>query len=279
MINGKKIVVVLPAYNAERTLQTTVAEIPSEIVDAILLVDDGSCDNTVSLAMTLGISTFAHNANYGYGRNQKTCYNEALKLGADVAVMLHPDYQYTPRLITAMASMIAFDVFDVVLGSRVLGGSALAGGMPRYKYVSNRLLTLVQNILQSQKLSEFHTGYRAYSRQVLASLPLMENSDDFAFDNEILAQIAYAHFRVGEVSCPAHYFAEASSITFRRSVKHGLAVLWTAVRFRLQRWRLGRFRIFSARGRKLPWIEEQENYYAAVRPEPNARSWSSVRPT
>jgi glycosyltransferase involved in cell wall biosynthesis len=266
MLNNRKIVVVLPAYNASRTLEMTVREIPAEIVDAILLVDDGSKDDTVSQAVRMGIPTFVHDANYGYGRNQKTCYNEALKLGADVVVMLHPDYQYTPRLITAMASMIAFDVFDAVLGSRVLGGSAVAGGMPRYKYVANRFLTLIQNILQRQKLSEFHTGYRAFSSQLLIKLPLMENSDDFVFDNEMLAQMAFNGFRIGEVSCPAHYFDEASSINFGRSVKYGLGVLWTALRFRLQRWGLTRFRIFEPRGRRLPCIEEREGYYVAAGP-------------
>jgi glycosyltransferase involved in cell wall biosynthesis len=262
MINQRKIAVVLPAYNAARTLQPTVEEIPRKVVDTILLVDDGSRDDTVPMALALGLSTFVHDANYGYGRNQKTCYNEALKRGADVIVMLHPDYQYTPRLIMSMAAMIAYDVFDVVLGSRILGVGALKGGMPRYKYLSNRVLTFIQNILQGHKLSEYHTGYRAFSAEVLKRLPLMENSDDFVFDNEMLAQIMYCGFRIGEVSCPARYFEEASSINFRRSVRYGFGVLWTACRFRLQKMRLRSFRIFDERGRKLPAVDESENYYA-----------------
>ena len=241
--------------------------IPAEIVDAILLVDDASTDNTLATAIQMGIPAFVHNANYGYGRNQKTCYNEALKRGADIVIMLHPDYQYTPRLITAMASMIAFDVFDVVIGSRILGGRAVARGMPRYKYVSNRFLTLVQNLLQWQKLSEYHTGYRAFSRQVLSQLPLMENSDDFIFDNEILAQIIYNGFRIGEVSCPAYYFEEASSINFVRSLKYGLGVLRTALCFRLQRWGIVSLRIFASAGRRLPCVEGQMPYYTEVASE------------
>jgi glycosyltransferase involved in cell wall biosynthesis len=272
MINRKKVVVVLPAYNAGRTLEKTVREIPAEIVDAILLVDDASTDNTIATAVQMGIPTFVHNANYGYGRNQKTCYNEALKRGADIVIMLHPDYQYTPLLITAMASMIAFDVFDVVIGSRILGGRALAGGMPLYKYVSNRFLTLVQNLLLWEKLSEYHTGYRAFSRKVLWQLPLMENSDDFVFDNEMLAQIVYHGFRIGEVSCPASYFEEASSINFMRSVKYGLGVLRTALCFRFHRWGIASMPIFAGNGRKLPCIEEQKPYYTAIAPSsPNER--------
>ena len=220
MIEGRKVVVVLPAYNAAKTLERTVAEIPKGVVDALLLVDDHSRDETVKRADELGIPSFVHRANYGYGRNQKTCYGEALKLGADVVVMLHPDYQYAPRLITALAGLVASDVFDVALGSRILGTGALAGGMPLYKYVSNRLLTFAQNLLQSHKLSEYHTGYRAFSRRVLETLPLLENSDDFVFDNQMLAQILLAGFEIGEVSCPAAYFEEASSINFRRSVTY-----------------------------------------------------------
>lgn len=264
MINNRRIVVVLPAFNAVRTLSRTAEEIPYDIVDSVLLVDDGSSDETPKLAAEMGIHTFVHKCNFGYGRNQKTCYNEALKMGADIVIMLHPDYQYTPRLITAMSSLIAFDLYDVVLGSRILGVGALAGGMPRYKYIANRVLTAFQNLLQSYKLSEYHSGYRAFSRTVLTSLPLMENSDDFLFDNEMLAQIIYFPFRIGEVSCPTRYFEEASSISFRRSIKYGFGVVWTAVRFRLQRWGLGHFRIFRYSARKLPCVENPESYYSAI---------------
>jgi glycosyltransferase involved in cell wall biosynthesis len=251
MINGKKLVVVLPAYNAARTLRKTVQEIPVDVVDDILLVDDASVDETVPIAQTIGLRTVVHDSNYGYGRNQKTCYSEAVKMGSDIVIMLHPDYQYTPKLITAMASMIAFDVFDVVLASRILGVGALAGGMPLYKYLSNRALTFIQNILQKHKLSEYHTGYRAFSRKVLLSLPILDNSDDFVFDNEMLAQIIFAHYRIGEVSCPTKYFKEASSISFPRSIKYGVGVLRTAVKFRLQAWKIWNFSIFNPDGRKI----------------------------
>jgi len=246
MLNGKKILVVLPAYNAERTLEQTYQEIPFDIVDQVLLVDDHSADRTVDLARMLGIETILHDQNYGYGRNQKTCYREALRRGAHIVVMVHPDYQYTPRLITAMASMIAFDVYDVVLGSRIIGGGALKGGMPPYKYVSNRFLTAAENILLGSKLSEFHTGYRAYHRRVLESLPLHVNSDDFVFDNEILAQVLYFGYAIGEVSCPTKYFKEASSINFRASVVYGLGVLMTALKYRLQKISLMRSKLFSS---------------------------------
>jgi glycosyltransferase involved in cell wall biosynthesis len=245
MLNGKKVLVVLPAYNAEKTLAQTHEEIPRDIVDEVLLVDDSSADQTVSMAKELGIRAFVHDKNYGYGRNQKTCYREALKLEADIVIMVHPDYQYTPKLITAMASMIAFDVYDVVLGSRIIGGGALKGGMPPYKYVANRFLTAVENLLLGSKLSEFHTGYRAFSRQVLESLPLYAASDDFVFDNEMLAQVIYFDYRVGEVSCPTAYFEEASSINFRRSVIYGLCVLFTSIKFRLQKWGLVRLELFA----------------------------------
>lgn len=250
MINGQRLAVVLPAYNAARTLAATVAELP-DIVDARILVDDGSGDDTAAIAARLGLSTFVHDANYGYGRNQTTCYREALAAGADVVVMVHPDYQYTPRLVTAMASMVAFGVYDVVIGSRILGGTARSGGMPRYKYVANRVLTLWQNLFLGAKLSEYHTGYRAFSRRVLETLPLLENSDDFVFDNEILAQCVFFGFRIGEVSCPTKYFPEASSINFRRSVRYGLGVLRTTAKFVAQRLGLGRFAIFDAGGRRL----------------------------
>lgn len=251
MLNGKKIVVVMPAYNAEKTLQRTVAEIPRETVDEILLVDDASTDKTVAKSVELDLITFEHERNFGYGRNQKTCYREALARGADVVVMLHPDYQYSPRLIVPMAGMIAFGEYDVVLGSRILGKSAIAGGMPIYKYVANRFLTLAQNILMSQKLSEYHTGFRAFSREVLENLPLEENSDDFVFDNEMLAQAAFFGYRIGEISCPTRYFAEASSINFSRSVKYGFGVLSTSIKFRLHRWKLVKSKIFRESDKKL----------------------------
>src|SRR5215469_3986111 len=250
MINGKRIAIVLPAYNAEKTLEATVREIP-DLVDTCILVDDGSRDGTAELARKLGLQVFVHDRNYGYGRNQQTCYREALAAAADVVIMVHPDYQYTPLLITAMASMVAYGVYDVVLGSRIIGGTALRGGMPRYKYVFNRLLTAFENLFLRVKLSEYHTGYRAFSRQVLNELPLAENSDDFVFDNQMLAQCVYFGHRIGEVSCPTKYFKEASSINFRRSVTYGLGVLATTLQFALQRAGIARFRMFSPKGRKL----------------------------
>jgi len=261
MLNGRKIVVVMPAYNAEKTLRRTFDEIPHEIVDAVLLVDDNSRDGTSKLAATLGIPTFVPQQNYGYGRNQKTCYAEALRLGADIVVMLHPDYQYTPKLITAMAGLITSGEFDVVLGSRILGVGALAGGMPLYKYIFNRCLTFFQNVVMGHKLSEYHTGYRAFSRKVLTDLPLNENDDDFVFDNEMLAQAIYFGFRIGEVSCPTKYFEDASSINFRRSVTYGLGVLKTSISFRLNRWGLLKSRIFQADGRKLDDRTATGDYY------------------
>src|ERR1700690_839136 len=259
MINGKRIAVVMPAYNAEKTLEATVADLP-DLVDIRILVDDHSSDRTVDLARRLGLHVFQHDRNYGYGRNQQTCYREALAAGADVVIMLHPDYQYTPHLVTAMASLVAYDVYDVVLGSRIIGGTALRGGMPIYKYVANRLLTAFENIFLRVKLSEYHTGYRAFSRGVLTELPLLENSDDFVFDNQMLAQCVHFGFSIGEVSCPTKYFAEASSINFRRSVKYGLGVLATTMQFALQKWGLGHFRIFAEDGRRLePGVAQ---YYA-----------------
>lgn len=260
MLEGKKIIVVLPAYNAAQTLERTVSELDRHVVDDVLLVDDFSHDNTVKLAGKLGIRSFLHDRNYGYGRNQKTCYAEALKSGADVIVMLHPDYQYSPRLVTAMAAMVVSGEYDVVLGSRILGGKARKSGMPFYKYLSNRFLTLAENMLLGSKLSEFHTGYRAFSRKVLETLPLHENSDDFVFDNEMLAQTIYFDFKVGEISCPTRYFAEASSINFRRSVVYGLGVLWTSVRFRLQKWGISRFKIFESSSVKLT-----REYYSEIK--------------
>lgn len=246
MLNGKKIVVILPAYNAAKTLEQTWREIPFEYVDDVILVDDASRDNTVEEASRLGIRTVVHSANRGYGGNQKTCYKEALALGADIVVMLHPDYQYTPRLIPAIAAMIAWEEFDAVLASRILGVGALKGGMPLYKYIFNRILTFVENILLGHKLSEYHTGYRAFSRDVLERLPLENNSDDFVFDNQMIAQIVWYGFRVGEVSCPTRYFAEASSINFRRSVAYGFGVLATAAKYRLNKLGMFRSSIFSA---------------------------------
>ena len=244
MINGKKVIVVLPAYNAARTLERTYREIPFDIVDEVLLVDDASRDDTPEVARRLGISVVSHERNTGYGGNQKTCYRMALDRGADIVVMLHPDYQYTPKLLPAMVAMIAYGEFDAVLASRILGTGALKGGMPYYKYLSNRFLTGIENILLGQKLSEYHTGYRAFSRQVLKALPLDQNSDDFVFDNQMLAQIVWFGFRLGEVSCPTKYFPEASSINFQRSVVYGLGVIKTAILFRLQSWNLHRSALF-----------------------------------
>lgn len=249
MLHGKKIVVVMPAYHAGKTLVRTFNDIPFDIVDEVVLVDDCSSDNTVAEARRLGIRHIVvHEKNKGYGGNQKSCYTLALSLGADIVVMLHPDYQYAPRLITAMASMIASDEYDVVLGSRVLGTGALKGGMPFYKYISNRFLTLFENILLGEKLSEYHTGYRAFHKKVLEGLPLLENSDDFVFDNQMLAQAVYFGFRIGEISCPTKYFDEASSINFKRSVQYGFGVLGTAIKFRLQKSGLGRYGIFRSDG-------------------------------
>src|SRR5216684_8469170 len=265
MINGKRIAVVMPAYNAEKTLAVTVGELP-DLVDIRILVDDQSRDNTVAVARQLGLLVFQHDRNYGYGRNQMTCYREALAAGADVVIMLHPDYQYTPLLVTAMASMVAYEVYDVVLGSRIIGGQALQGGMPLYKYVANRFLTAFENLFLGIKLSEYHTGYRAFSRKVLLELPLLENSDDFVFDNEVLAQCVNFGFRIGEVSCPTKYFEEASSINFGRSVTYGFGVIGTTLQFALQKAGLAHFRIFSSKGRKLD--PGYAGYYARGAAEP-----------
>jgi glycosyltransferase involved in cell wall biosynthesis len=243
--------VVLPAYNAGRTLERTIAEIPQGIVDDLLLVDDASGDDTVEVAKRLGIPHVVHPENRGYGGNQKTCYAEALARGADIVIMLHPDYQYSPKLIGAMAWLAASDEFDVILGSRILGRGAIKGGMPRYKYYFNRLLTLAENVLLGIKLSEYHTGYRTFTRTVIETLPLGECSDDFVFDNQMLAQAALFGFRIGEISCPTRYFAEASSINFRRSVVYGFGVLGTAARFRLHKMGLRRDRLFNPAGAKL----------------------------
>jgi glycosyltransferase involved in cell wall biosynthesis len=244
MINGKRIVVVLPAYNAEKTLEATVRELP-EIADETILVDDRSSDQTVAMARRLGITVEVHEKNRGYGANQKTCYAMALVRGADVVVMIHPDYQYSPLLVTAMASMVAYGVYDLSLGSRLLGGGALRGGMPFYKFVSNRALTIFQNLLLGASLSEYHTGFRAYSRELLTSLPLDQNSDDFVFDNQLLAQAILLKARIGEISCPTRYFPEASSINFKRSVIYGLAVVKTSLQAWLQKRGMRHYPIFA----------------------------------
>jgi len=258
MIGGKRVAIVLPAYNASRTLRRTYDDIPHDVVDDIILTDDASSDDTVALAQQLGIHTLRHDRNRGYGGNQKTCYTAALARGADIVVMLHPDYQYSPKLVTAMAAMIVSGEYDVVLGSRILGNGALKGGMPRYKYLANRALTAWQNLLMGQKLSEFHTGYRAWHRSVLERLPLMNCSDDFVFDNQMLAQTIHFGFRIAEISCPTRYFPEASSINFPRSVVYGLGVLGTSVSFRLHRLGLRRSALFEdARERRLGQAVEQ----------------------
>ena len=263
MFHGKKIVVVMPAYNAARTIEQTYREIPLDLVDEVVVTDDASSDETVEVAHRLGLRTLVHEKNRGYGGNQKTCYTEALRLGADVIVMLHPDYQYTPKLLPAMIGMITDGPFDAVLGSRVLGGSARAGGMPAYKYIANRTLTLIQNLLAGAKLSEYHTGYRAFSRAVVESLALNENSDDFVFDNQMLAQIIHADFQIGEVSCPAAYFEDASSINFQRSVRYGLGVLGVSAQLFLQRTGLYSSAIFQTDGRRLtpgPSLNERRDH-------------------
>lgn len=247
MINGKKICVVLPAYNAAKTLEQTYQEIPFDIVDEVILVDDRSRDNTVEVARNLGIHhIIVHEQNKGYGGNQKTCYNKALEIGSDIVVMLHPDYQYTPKLIHSMCYLIANDVYQVVLGSRILGKGARKGGMPVYKYISNRFLTLVQNTLMHQKLSEYHTGFRAFSREVLQKINYNANSDDFVFDNQMLAQIFFAGYEIAEVTCPTKYFDDASSINLRRSIKYGLGVLGVSLSYFLQKTRLGNYSIFKS---------------------------------
>lgn len=246
MLKNNNICVVLPAYNAAQTLEKTYREIPFDMVDEVILVDDNSSDATVQVGRDLGIrQIIKHDENKGYGANQKTCYNKALELGADVVIMLHPDYQYTPQLIESMAYVIVNGVYPVVLGSRILGMGARKGGMPLYKYVFNRCLTLFQNILMHQKLSEYHTGYRAFSAEVLRRINYDVNSDDFVFDNQMLAQIFYAGYEIAEITCPTKYFPEASSINFRRSSKYGWGVLWTSIQYRLQKWHLGKFEIFD----------------------------------
>lgn len=251
MINGQRLIVVMPAYNAENTLIQTYFELDHEYVDEVILVDDASNDKTVEISRRLGIRTIIHPMNKGYGGNQKTCYKEALQRGADIVVMLHPDYQYSPRLVTPMAFMISSGHYDIVLGSRILGGEALKGGMPLYKYIANRALTFIQNLAIKVKLSEYHTGLRAFSKLVLETLPLEENSDDFIFDNEMLLQAVAFGFKIGELSCPTKYFPEASSINFRRSVRYGLGVLEGTVQFILHKAGWKSHKIFNSGGRKL----------------------------
>jgi len=258
MINGKRVAVVMPAYNAEKTLERTVAEL-TDVVDIKILVDDSSKDQTAELSRKLGVQTFIHDSNYGYGRNQQTCYREALAAGADIVVMVHPDYQYTPLLVPAMAGMIASGVYDMVLASRILGRGALKGGMPLYKYVFNRVLTAFQNLFLGVKLSEYHTGFRAFSRELLQTLPLLENSDDFVFDNQMIAQAVMFGFEIGEISCPTKYFEEASSINFRRSVKYGLGVLATTAEFVAHKLGIRRSPRYGTAGRKVT-----QEYYSQV---------------
>ncbi len=252
MLENQRIVVVLPAYNAAATLKRTFKEIPWNVVDELVLVDDGSSDETARISKELGIRTIRHPRNLGYGANQKTCYRIALARPADVFVMLHPDYQYSPRLIPAIAAMIVSGEFDLVLGSRILGGSALKGGMPLYKYVSNRFLTWFENLLTGAKLSEYHTGFRAFSRDLLEKLPLANNSDDFVFDNQILVQALHFGFRLGEISCPTRYNSDASTINFRRSIRYGMGVMACSLQYRLQRMGLWSFALFNPKARLEP---------------------------
>ncbi len=251
MLYGKRIVVVMPAYNAEKTLEQTWEAMPHEYVDEVVLVDDGSCDDTVGLSRRLGLHTLVHVCNRGYGGNQKTCYREALRLNADIVVMVHPDYQYSPKLIVSLAGMVASGHYDAALGSRIIGGGTIDGGMPHYKYIANRLLTLAQNLCLGAKLSEYHTGFRAFSAELLRTLPLEENSDDFVFDNEMLAQALYFGYRIGEISCPTRYMEEASSINFPRSVRYGFGVLAVTVKFLAARWGVAKLAMFSPSGRRL----------------------------
>ena len=261
MLNGKKIVVIMPAYNAEKTLEKTYNEIYHDFVDEIILTDDNSCDNTKELSRYLNITTVVHAENKGYGANQKSCYIAALKSNADIVIMLHPDYQYTPKLIPAMVSMMAFGEYDAVIASRMLMGSALKGGMPFYKWVSNRCLTIIQNILMSKSLSEYHTGFRGFTREVLEKLPLADCDDDFIFDNEMLALILYHGYKIGEISCPTKYFPEASSINFLRSCKYGIGVLGVSLKYLLARLGLFKAKIFNKTAKKLDFSGDIEYYY------------------
>ena len=260
MINDKKIVVIMPAYNAEKTLEKTYNEIYKKVVDEVILVDDFSNDKTKEVAKKLSITTIIHDKNKGYGANQKSCYKAALKAGADIVIMLHPDYQYTPKLIPAMASMIAFGEYDAVIASRMLGNSALKGGMPLYKFISNRFLTEFENTIIAQKLSEYHTGFRGFSREILETLPLEDCSDDFIFDNQMLALILYNNYSIGELSCPTKYFPEASSINFKRSCKYGLEVLLVSLQYRLAKLGIP-IKLFDEKAQKLNLNKELNYYY------------------
>ena len=260
MINDRKVIVIMPAYNAEKTLEKTYNEIYQNFVDEIILVDDFSSDETKEIAKRLNITTIVHEKNKGYGANQKSCYRAALKAGADIVIMLHPDYQYTPKLIPAIASMMAFDEYDAVIASRMLGNSALKGGMPLYKYVSNRFLTEFENLIIGEKLSEYHTGFRGFTRKILENLPLEDCSDDFIFDNQMLALILYNGYKIGEISCPTKYFAEASSINFSRSCKYGLEVLLVSLKYRLARMGMG-IKLFSKSSKALNTEKKIEYYY------------------
>ncbi len=260
MINGKKVAVIMPAYNAEKTLKQTYDEIYRDFVDEVILVDDNSQDNTKIISKSLNIKTIVHKENRGYGGNQKSCYKAALKSGADIVVMLHPDYQYTPKLIPAIVCMMAFEQYDAVLASRMLGNSALKGGMPLYKFIANKFLTAFENILTGEKLSEYHTGFRGFTKEVLENLPLAECNDDFIFDNEMLALLFYNNYKIGELSCPTKYFKEASSINFARSCKYGLGVLLVSIQYRLAKMGL-KSNIFKSNAKKLDLTSELEYYY------------------
>jgi len=245
MVNNQKVIVVMPAYNASKTLKMTYREIDFNIVDDVILIDDASVDGTPAISRQLGIETIVHDKNKGYGANQKTCYRKALDMGADIIIMLHPDYQYTPKLIPAMAYIVSVGLYDIVLGSRILPVGALRGGMPLYKYIANRVLTFIENFMLRQKLSEYHTGYRAFSREALETIPFENNSDDFVFDNQILVQAVYFHLRIGEISCPTKYFKGASSINWRRSITYGIGVLLTSLQFALQKWGIKKYHLFQ----------------------------------
>lgn len=261
MINGKKVVVIMPAYNAEKTLKQTYDEIYHDFVDEIILVDDGSADNTKFISKELNITTIVHNKNKGYGGNQKSCYKAALKAGADIVIMLHPDYQYTPKLIPSMASMIAFGEYDAVLASRMLGNSALKGGMPLYKFFANKFLTWFENLFLGEKLSEYHTGFRGFSKEVLEKLPLEDCHDDFIFDNEIITLLFYYGYKIGEISCPTKYFKEASSINFVRSFKYGLEVLVLSFNYFLAKHTIFKSKIFKKDAKRLDLTTKLEYFY------------------
>lgn len=260
MINNKKIVVIMPAYNAEKTLKQTYNEIYQEFVDEVILVDDFSCDNTKDISKELNITTIVHEKNLGYGGNQKSCYKAALNSGADIVIMLHPDYQYTPKLIPAMSTMLAFGEYDAVLASRMLGNSALKGGMPFYKFIANKFLTAFENLFLQEKVSEYHTGFRGFTKEVLEELPLEDCSNDFVFDNEIIALMFYHNFKIGEISCPTKYFKDASSINFYRSCKYGLSVLWVSLKYRLAKLGI-KTKIFRPDAKKLDKNSKLNYYY------------------